>query len=178
MKYWDIRSGPMADAIHAARFDDFALIEEEGTVNVANNHWVELELRVIDSEAISWFAHGNCAALALAVHDLTGWPLVIAARNANPDLLTDTWMHVLVQRPDGRYLDIQGAHTPEDIESYWRRYADGKHFDGAITMHSMPTRESVVAIVGDISEMDPFEQAVVRDFAQHLLTKYPAPVPA
>lgn len=178
MKYWDIRTGPMADAIHDARHDDFALIEEEGTVNVANNHWVELELRVINSNAISWFAHGNCAALALALHDVTGWPLLIATSNADPNLLADTWMHVVVQRPDGLYLDIQGAHSYAQVTEYWLPYATGEHADGDITLHSMPTRDDVVAITGDITLMDPFEQAVVRDFADHVLTQYPIAISA
>lgn len=178
MKYWDIRTGPMAEAIHAARFDDFALIEDEGTVNVAHQHWCELELRVINSEAISWLAHGNCAALALALHDVTGWPLVFATRNADPALVSDTWLHVLVQRPDGLYLDIQGAHTVPEVQSYWLPYATGEHADGAITMHPMPDREAVVSITGDLDLMPAFEAAVVRDFAETVLAEYPVALSA
>ena len=175
MKYWNIRTGPMADAIHDARFDEFALIEENGKVNVTNGHWCELELRVIDAEAISWFRHGNCAALALALHDLTGWPLTLVARNADPDLLADTWMHVLVRYPDGRYLDITGTHTETDIQRDWAQYATGEDTDGAVTLHAMGDRDTVVAITDDLTAMDPFEAAVVRDFAEHLLTQHPLP---
>ncbi len=34
------------------------------------------------------------------------------------------WVHVVVRRPDGLLVDIQGAHQPDDLLDYWADYLD------------------------------------------------------
>jgi hypothetical protein len=60
-----------------------------------------------------WYAHGDCAAFAFAVSDITGWPVVYnfcwpcvvelcPKEGGGP--------HIMVRHPSGRLLDIDGLH--------------------------------------------------------------------
>lgn len=55
------------------------------------------------------FSNGQCHALALAIHEATGWQMVAL------DFWQDIPNHVLVRMPDGRLLDIAGT----DVEDRW-----------------------------------------------------------
>lgn len=63
----------------------------------------ELTPGVIDETAEHVFTRGQCHALALAIHDETGWPIVGIAGDGNhhPG-------HCAIERPDGRIIDITG----------------------------------------------------------------------
>ena len=52
---------------------------------------------------------GDCVALALALHERTGWPIVqvVGERDGRQGF------HVGVRMPDGRVLDGEGAHGRE-----------------------------------------------------------------
>lgn len=66
------------------------------------------------------FEWGYCHALALALHELTEWPIVglwSAGRSGGLD-------HYVVQRPDGALVDVRGAHAQDDL------VADGYTMDG------------------------------------------------
>lgn len=82
---------------------------------------------VIDGYAKSAFKYGACGALAIALHDATGWPIVAITDHHN------VWdgkagggsaMHWTVQRPDGKLIDIDGAHDPEDLVEEYHYDAD------------------------------------------------------
>lgn len=63
----------------------------------------ELTPGVIDEDAEYVFTHGQCHALALALNERTGWPLVgIAAGGPHHP------SHCAVRRPDGEIIDITG----------------------------------------------------------------------
>jgi hypothetical protein len=71
---------------------------------------------VLDAAAVEFFTCGRCAALALALHRITGWPLVRLSQ-----IVDDDWFHIVVNSPIG-YLDItgpvsfrewRGAHWPQ-----------------------------------------------------------------
>lgn len=57
----------------------------------------------INAEAVHVYSNGQCHALALAINERTGWPIV----GASP-FGTDYPNHVAVKRPDGRIIDITG----------------------------------------------------------------------
>lgn len=95
---------------------------------------------VLDAGAERAFSFGACAGLAIAIHDDTGWPLVkvtdahaVYAPNGTPyteldDEARETigaagmgagGIHWLVQHPDGRLIDVDGAHTAADVLAQW-----------------------------------------------------------
>jgi hypothetical protein len=55
------------------------------------------------------YLYGDCALLALAVNELTGWPVVSVNMTGNNG-------HVVVSTPGGRLLDADGLHDPDDDE--------------------------------------------------------------
>lgn len=59
----------------------------------------------LDETAMIWLTHGQCHALALALHSETAWPLM--GCNHGDDGVPE---HVFVRRPDGRGLDACGPH--------------------------------------------------------------------
>jgi len=68
----------------------------------------------IDDDAVYEFTKGQCHALALVLHDLTGFPLV----GLGPvDYHTKTPDHVAVLLPAGTALDIQGPGAEERWQS-------------------------------------------------------------
>jgi hypothetical protein len=85
-----------------------------------------MRLHEIVKKAVAWhpsqreigiFMYGGCGALALAVQKLTGMPLVALVE---PDGENERPVHVMVKLPDGRYLDINGAQTYEEITTELR----------------------------------------------------------
>ena len=69
-----------------------------------------LEPGVLDNRAVHFFANGHCASMALAIHQLTGWPMValrpsIGLRNAG------YVGHAAVRSPIG-LLDATGPFSP------------------------------------------------------------------
>ncbi len=66
-----------------------------------------------DAERMAYL-YGDCALLALAAGELTGWPVlqIVVAEDDDPGELL--MRHALVRMPDGRLLDADGAHDPSD----------------------------------------------------------------
>ena len=60
---------------------------------------------IVDSNAVTAFTQGQCHAFALALHEISGWP--IFGRFAIRDDLGGTPEHCIVKSPKG-YVDIQG----------------------------------------------------------------------
>lgn len=92
------------------------------------NH-AQLTGGVIDAAAEDVFLHGGCAALAIALHDTTGWPLVAItdADNCHDGHigLGGSAMHWTVRHPSGRLLDILGLHDQNTLVERYHRHADG-----------------------------------------------------
>lgn len=69
-------------------------------------------LGVLDSNAVYAYSNGQCHALAMALHELTGWSL------AEYDLDTGDWCdhpnHWAVLTPSGSRLDIKGISPNPD----------------------------------------------------------------
>lgn len=73
---------------------------------------------VIDDNARHAFTHGACGALAVAIHDTTGWPIIAVGKCDGLD------MHYAVRRPDGLLVDIEGAHSDDDMRDAYALWAD------------------------------------------------------
>lgn len=83
---------------------------------------VHVEPGVIDEAAITCFTRGQCHALALAIHEQTGWPLIQAGwdEKSGPD-------HWLVRHPSGKLLDITGLSDESEVCEFW-----GKVWPGSV----------------------------------------------
>lgn len=102
----------------------------------------------ITEAAIEAFTRGACAGLALAVHDVTGWPIIeIGHCDGLP-------LHFMVRRPDGRLLDVRGSHTDQDVREEWELEADG-----TVSLASMPRSEVWDCYLHDCGEPVPMELA-------------------
>lgn len=87
----------------------------------------KLTVGVIDGYAISVFKQGACGALAIAIHDATGWPIyaVTDAHNIYGDEAGGgSALHWVVQHPSGLFLDIEGLSSGEDLIEEYEGYAD------------------------------------------------------
>lgn len=60
------------------------------------------------------FTEGDCHVLARAIHEITGWPMATFASGKYPVT------HAFVAMPDGRYLDIEGVSTREELLAHWK----------------------------------------------------------
>lgn len=109
---------------------------------------VEITPGVIDDAARFAFTAGHCHALALAIHEHTGWPmLAMSSKHSMRDIL----QHVVVVMPDGRWLDINGPQNPEHRWLFKRMSADE------------------VANMSQLEYWDDPQTEVARDFVQPLL---------
>ena len=149
----------------AASKDPWVLVPDDDThVNVSHHGWVELEFGVIDSEAASWFAYGQCVCLAEAMHARTGFPIaVVRCKPYAP--LNNAFVHALLRVPDGRVLDINGFHQDEEILSYWERFTKQK-----VWIEDMSVAD-VIELAGHIDEMPDVEKMMTKHFADVLLVE-------
>jgi hypothetical protein len=77
---------------------------------------------VLDGSALNLFSQGGCIALAIALHDATGWPILAVTDGHNSmdgELCGGSSMHWGVRTPEGLFLDVDGVHEFDDLE---RRY--------------------------------------------------------
>ena len=73
---------------------------------------------------VDYFTQGECGALAVRLHELTGWPVCGVVEGTphgvDPDLrVTRGWSHALVRTPEGLYLDVTGARIGREVEKHW-----------------------------------------------------------
>lgn len=70
-------------------------------------------------EDVERFTMGDCYILARAIHLLTGWDIACFSYMSNPD--NDTWgaAHAFCVRPDGKCIDIEGVHAPDEFIEKW-----------------------------------------------------------
>lgn len=80
------------------------------------------------------FTAGQCHALALAIHEKTGWPLVAVWYSSMPEDINDYHdcpSHYMVQTPEGELLDITGTFEECDLDHRGWEYTtvDSNHAD-------------------------------------------------
>jgi len=157
----------LRDAIRDAEGTDEH--NEDGTLNLFSNNWAEITPGVRDQEAIRYYLRGNCALLAIEIHRAAGWPLIMISSEASKDSphhYNDSRMvHVLTRRPDGRLVDIGGAHTDQQALGDWQ----GTYPD---VQAEEISEEGLLALIGTgegLSMYSPLERAVTRDYAARLI---------
>lgn len=62
------------------------------------------------------FTNGECGALAEAIHRRTGWPIAVITTSCAH---LEESQHAVVKIPDGRYVDIEGIWTEDDLLAHW-----------------------------------------------------------
>jgi hypothetical protein len=109
----------------------------------------ELTPGVLDGAAEHVFLYGGCAALAIALHDATGWPLVAItdADNCHDGHIGmgGSAMHWTVRHPSGRLLDVLGLHDEDDLVDGYHDDADEGQAAAAIAPRSYAVDEYVDA---------------------------------
>ena len=134
---------------------------------MSNNLAQHLTPGVLDGYALRAFKYGGCGALALALHDATGWPIVAITDHHNvfEDGLAGggSALHWTVRHPDGRLIDIDGAHDPEElVETYHGDADDGQAAAG------LSSREDVVEWYIEC-QGEPIPVALAASFVSPLL---------
>lgn len=89
---------------------------------------------------IEVYTEGDCWALAWALHEITGLPVVLAGTR-------ETWQHVFVHAGRNKYLDITGFNT--------RKEAVGWSYDNTLVWLKKYEMESVDTYL-DAIEWDNF----------------------
>ena len=152
-----------------ARADDFDLLGRDdpnergaGDIQISTSHCTDLTLGVIDHRATGLYGHGDCAALALAVHENTGWALALV-RFDQPRPDGKEWLHAVAVRPDGLLVDIWGARPEQAVLDYWEARGDQ-----GLTVEPVGVR-AFTATCGSLDDLDPFSREVTRHFAATLL---------
>lgn len=110
-----------------------AVVEQTGAVSDIDPS--SLQPGVLDAHALHAFRHGACEALAIALHDATGWPLVMITDfwnvHGDPDRfgiaqagVGGSGAHWVVRADDGRLVDVDGAHDPGELARAYDGYVD------------------------------------------------------
>lgn len=110
---------------------------------------------VPSADAITVFTEGDCWALAVAIHDLTGWPLVAAGIGDD----ADWWDHMLVETPNGKLMDIFGEKDSSVVEAEWGRLGPA-------------TRENAQGEMLDKNQLSFVSNSVDRAIARYLVTRW------
>ncbi|WP_345703543.1 HNH endonuclease signature motif containing protein [Pseudonocardia eucalypti] len=102
----------------------------------------------IDGEAQELLGSSQCFALAAALHELTGWRIVVF------DIFVDgAWWpaHGAVLTPDGHVLDIFGRATLAATEQKYREINDAEVRHRIVAVHDMPgdVWEEIAHLHGD-----------------------------
>lgn len=137
---------------------------DTGLFQVHHGSWREIRPGIIDREAIDWYRYGNCALLALFLHRISGWPLMIISAQKEKG---SRMVHAICQTPNGQLIDIEGTHDPKDELESWRRSFPNAYLE------RMASERDFLDIVGDdFTCYMEHELALTEDFAYRLYAKY------
>lgn len=109
----------------------------------------------ITEDALEWYGYGYCHVLAGALHEVSGWPLAIVIR---PDSLgqVDRLVHVGVMAPDGRFVDVAGARSHDEVLRQYAEYGPAEirettvEFLTEFGQYTKPWREYCNDVVEDL----------------------------
>jgi hypothetical protein len=91
------------------------------------------------------FSQGDCAALAKELHRTEGYP--IATIGIKTEATSEVeWVHVAVQSPDGRFLDVTGVQPEASLVSAWSGHMGVR--DGQSIVVEMTDEKNVDAYFG------------------------------
>ena len=126
-----------------------------------------LNSNVLNDDAVDFFARGHCASMALALHILTGWPIVgVEWRNGR---------HAVVDSPLG-WFDADGPHARErwSRDSFRFRLKEGFDLDAPDPFEP----RAYPLTVDDLLFLTGKNLDLVFPFAQALLERYFSPTTA
>lgn len=133
---------------------------------VIGSRSAELTLKLIDAEVVSLYGWGYCSLLALAIHDLTGAPLVLHTSKQG----TDVWVgHASVLVGENKYLDIEGVNSVRAINSRYRFNIIPKIVTREEFCSTIATEEHVA---NPFSWLDELERLLTFHFAEEVITQY------
>lgn len=92
-------------------------------VTVRGSGYEFKQLEGITDDEEHRYTADRCGYLAVALHERTGWPLVVFADGYDHDSPPPHpgWVHAGVLAPDGRFLDVNG---PVDWSSHWDKWVE------------------------------------------------------
>lgn len=124
---------------------------------------------VLDHAARDAFGRGACGALALALHEKTGWPLIAVTDSHNVAegrAGGGSALHYAVRTPEGLLLDVDGLHSTESLIERFSADADeGEAAAGVTTVADI--REWYVEAQGE-----PIPISLARTFVAAVLELY------
>lgn len=127
----------------------------------------------LDGAAERAFTYGACGALAIALHEATGWPVaaITDAHNVYDGRAGGgSALHWGVVDPHGRFIDVDGAHDPDDlVERYEGEADDGEAAFGLSSLADV--REWYVE-----SQGEPVPVSLARTFVDAVLARVDPPV--
>lgn len=128
---------------------------------------------VLDGAARHAFSQGACGALAIALHDATGWKVVAVTDSHNVHdgrAGGGSAMHWAVMRPDGMLVDVDGPHDPDTLTEGYHGEADDGEAAWGISSRA-DVEEWYVEAQGE-----PIPVSLAATFVEAVLT-LPDPVP-
>lgn len=127
-----------------------------------------LTLRKVDLQALRIYRHGHCTLLALALHRLLGYELVLFTKHYDGGM----WLgHAAVRLPDGRFLDIAGIFRDEKaiLAAYDftapAQVVSAEEFHSTV-IYNEPSTRDLFSFVGEL------EGLITYDFARYLIKLY------
>lgn len=129
---------------------------------------------ILDGYALHAFKYGACGALAIAIHDATGWPIVAItdAHNVHDGKAGGgSAMHWTVRRPDGMLVDVDGAHSPEELVEEYGPEADDEEAAAGLSTRA-DAEEWYVEAQGE-----PIPIALAATFVDAVIEKASSPAP-
>lgn len=125
---------------------------------------------VYDDNTHQDYLEGNCASLALKLHDLTGWAInVLSNPDGEPWLMGEDddgmeYTHIVIEHPSGKYFDTKGLRTNAEIsEDFGVDYLDSYEI----------TREQLVNLLSEDGPFDCYlDENEVQQYAEYLAKKY------
>jgi hypothetical protein len=188
----DWRKLPSDTRLHALIFERVAEANPELTLDElyeSTSWWVRefniyvgsssatAEYGVITPEVEVLFAHGACALLAHALHQHSGFPLIVWT---SEDAAPDSWRgHAAVLLDEETILDVRGVHSFEEVVAYYRGFGSTLGAPQVLSSEAfwkLTSSDSQVR-ADPYSFVDELEHLLIEEYAEQLLKEY-APVGA
>lgn len=118
------------------------------------------------------FTNQHCAALADEMHERTGWPVVTVGDGPNGVV---GWVHAGVLAPDGRIVDVCGAHRADEWLTSWAEDVDAygadddQYDDDDVSIYTADDSDSGYAESGRLSREPAPPEHLVRETAAQIL---------
>jgi hypothetical protein len=140
--------------------------------NRDNQNLIRLYESVYDDNTHYDYLEGNCASLALKLHDLTGWPINVLSNPEGEEWLMGDeeegieYTHIVIEHPSGKYFDTKGLRTNREIaEDFGLEYLDSYEI----------SRDQLINLLSDDGPFDCYlDESEVQRYAEYLAKKYQA----